>query len=81
MAGSLLGPAFGQDEIEARLDAAGARYTVLGRRGADRAPRSTPLAERKAVGWFQGRMEFGPRALGARSILGDPRARRDAEAR
>jgi carbamoyltransferase len=73
MSGSLLGPAFAQDEIEARLDAAGARYTVLAEDALIDATVDALVAQ-KAVGWFQGRMEFGPRALGARSILGDPRA-------
>jgi carbamoyltransferase len=73
MSGSLLGPSFPQGEIEARLRAAGARYAVLGERELlDRTVGA--LIDQKAVGWFQGRMEFGPRALGARSILGDPRA-------
>jgi carbamoyltransferase len=72
MQGSFLGPEFGQDAIEARLTKAGARFVVLPDdvflgRTAD------CLANGDAVGWFQGRMEFGPRALGARSILGDPR--------
>ena len=49
------------------------------RRRADRAHRATRWPTGKAVGWFQGRMEFGPRALGARSILGDPRSPDDAE--
>jgi carbamoyltransferase len=73
MQGSYLGPAFSQDEIEKRLAAAGAIFTTvtdepdLYRRTCD------ALEAGHAVGWFQGRMEFGPRALGARSILGDPR--------
>ncbi len=72
MAGSYLGPAYGQDDIEARLARSGAVFsvsdetTMLGR--------TVDALERgDAVGWFQGRMEFGPRALGGRSILGDPR--------
>lgn len=73
MAGSYLGPEFNQDEIEARLRAAGGRYEVLDE-GAMINATVDALVEQKAVGWFQGRMEFGPRALGARSILGDPRA-------
>ena len=73
MQGSYLGPEFAQAEIETRLTAAGARFTVLDdeRVIADTA---RALADEKAVGWFQGRMEFGPRALGGRSILGDPRS-------
>jgi carbamoyltransferase len=73
MRGAYLGPAFSQGEIEARLKACGARFEVK---------EDTPLiadcaedlAQGKALGWFQGRMEFGPRALGNRSILGDPRS-------
>ena len=73
MHGALLGPAFSPDEIRATLDAAGARYETL----ADDALIDTTaeaLASGYAVGWFQGRMEFGPRALGNRSILGDARS-------
>jgi carbamoyltransferase len=73
MAGSYLGPEFAQDEIERRLAAAGARFEVLGEAAMIEAVAAS-LAEGAAVGWFQGRMEFGPRALGARSILGDPRS-------
>jgi carbamoyltransferase len=73
MSGSLLGPSFSQVEIERRLTAAGAKFTVLGETEmVDRTAEA--LSEQKAVGWFQGRMEFGPRSLGARSILGDPRS-------
>jgi len=73
MAGSYLGPAFAQPDIEARLTKAGARFTSLTEDDViDTVARA--LADGKAVGWFQGRMEFGPRALGARSILGDPRS-------
>jgi carbamoyltransferase len=73
MAGSYLGPAFEQEEIERRLAAAGARYSVLGEADLIEAA-AEALAAGQAVGWFQGRMEFGPRALGARSILGDARS-------
>ncbi len=73
MAGSYLGPDFPQDEIERRLAAAGARFDVLDEAALIEAVAAS-LAEGAAVGWFQGRMEFGPRALGARSILGDPRS-------
>ncbi|QYX79565.1 carbamoyltransferase family protein [Streptomyces akebiae] len=72
MSGSLLGPSYGARETRAFLDGVGAVYTELD-------PRDTPgvvaghLARGAITGWFQGRMEFGPRALGARSILGDPR--------
>lgn len=73
MRGSYLGPAFEQSEIERRLTAVGARFTVLDDSAlADSG--AAALAEGKALGWFQGRMEFGPRALGGRSILGDARS-------
>jgi carbamoyltransferase len=75
MNGGYLGPEFGQQEIERRLTAAGARFTVLD----EEALLSScvdALVSEQAVGWFQGRMEFGPRALGARSILGDARSPR-----
>ncbi len=72
MAGSYLGPEFDDGETQTRLEAAGARYAILPR---DQLLERTAhaLAHGKAVGWFQGRMEFGPRALGNRSILADPR--------
>src|SRR5664279_3214472 len=73
MAGSFLGPEFSQAEIERRLTAAGAKFDVLAE-DAMIAATAQALAGEKAVGWFQGRMEFGPRSLGARSILGDPRS-------
>jgi carbamoyltransferase len=73
MHGSYLGPAFAQADVEAQLRAAGARFHVLPvRELIDTTARA--LADGKAVGWFQGRMEFGPRALGGRSILGDARS-------
>ena len=73
MSGAYLGPAFPQMEVESRLRALGARFTVVDDRTLlDRTV--TALVDGKAVGWFQGRMEFGPRALGARSILADPRS-------
>jgi carbamoyltransferase len=73
MAGSYLGPAFATNDIKQRLDAAGAKYHQLGDDALiDEA--ANALASEKVVGWFQGRMEFGPRALGGRSILGDPRS-------
>ena len=73
MSGSFLGPSFAQADIERRLAAEGARFTSVSE---DQMIETTAsaLAGQKAVGWFQGRMEFGPRALGARSILGDPRS-------
>jgi carbamoyltransferase len=73
MRGSYLGPVFAQAEIEQRLRAAGAVFTAMSTEEM-LAATAAALAEEKAVGWFQGRMEFGPRALGGRSILGDPRS-------
>jgi carbamoyltransferase len=73
MKGAYLGPSFSQDEIEQQLTYVGAKFLKL-------KPREIienvvdALAAEKAVGWFQGRMEFGPRALGSRSILGDARS-------
>ncbi|MEO0619477.1 MAG: carbamoyltransferase [Pseudomonadota bacterium] len=72
MAGSYLGPEFAQQEIEQRLAGAGAVFDVMG--DEQLLPTTAArLADGDAVGWFSGRMEFGPRALGGRSILGDPR--------
>ncbi|MEQ1852110.1 MAG: carbamoyltransferase [Chthoniobacteraceae bacterium] len=71
--GSLLGPAFSDAEIRAFLDAQGAVYRHYADEHALLRDIATELAGGKIVGWFHGRMEFGPRALGARSILGDPR--------
>ena len=74
MKGSYLGPQYSQDEIERRLTACGASFKVLPS-AADMIDESAELlANEKVLGWCQGRMEFGPRALGARSILGDPRS-------
>ncbi len=73
MRGSYLGPAYGQQEIEARLTACGARFKVLSEDELIEAC-ARSLAEGEALGWHQGRMEFGPRALGNRSILGDARS-------
>lgn len=73
MSGGYLGPDYAQSDIEARLGAAGATFDVLSEEEMIESVASA-LAEEKAVGWFQGRMEFGPRALGGRSILGDPRS-------
>ncbi len=73
MKGSYLGPEYTQDDIEKRLTAAGARFTshtdseVI-------ALTAQALSEGKAVGWHQGKMEFGPRSLGGRSIIADPRS-------
>ena len=74
MKGAYLGPAFSAEEIRVRLDELGAVYHELERSELlDRTARL--LADQDVVGWFNGRMEFGPRALGSRSILGDPRSR------
>ena len=73
MHGSYLGPAFAQTDIETRLRQAGARFRVVDEPELIRLT-AKALADGQAVGWFQGRMEFGPRALGARSILGDARS-------
>jgi carbamoyltransferase len=73
MSGAFLGPDFSQADIERRLTAAGAKFAVSGEEQMIETT-ARALAEEKAVGWFQGRMEFGPRSLGARSILGDPRS-------
>jgi carbamoyltransferase len=73
MKGAYLGPSFSQHEIERRLQAAGARFQALEDDCVLKACVDA-LVTGKAVGWFQGRMEFGPRALGARSILGDARS-------
>ena len=73
MAGSYLGPEYSDDEIEQRLAAAGGKLTRLTREQLIEQT-AQALADEKAVGWMQGRMEFGPRSLGARSILGDARS-------
>ena len=73
MKGSYLGTEFNQSEIEKELNNAGANYEILKYEELiDKA--AELLSNEKAIGWFQGRMEFGPRALGSRSILGDPRS-------
>ena len=73
MQGSYLGPEYSQKEIEEHLDKAGAKYEIFkDEELLDKT--ATDLSKEEAIGWFQGRMEFGPRALGGRSILGDPRS-------
>jgi carbamoyltransferase len=72
MAGSYLGPQYNEANIAERLTAAGAHFEILDEETVI-ARTADALVEAKAIGWFQGRMEFGPRALGGRSILGDPR--------
>src|SRR3989454_8384200 len=75
MKGAYLGPEFSAEEIEEFLRSVGAVYERVERNTL--LPRvAALLASEKVVGWFNGRMEFGPRALGARSILGDPRSPR-----
>jgi carbamoyltransferase len=73
MSGSYLGPAYTQKEIEQRLEVLGAKFEVLNNEDLINTTVKM-LASGKAVGWHQGRMEFGPRALGGRSILADPRS-------
>ena len=73
MSGSYLGPSYEVDEIAARLGVLGATFHTLDDDQLFEIA-AAALADEKVVGWFQGRMEFGPRALGNRSILGDPRS-------
>jgi carbamoyltransferase len=73
MLGSYLGPAFSEDSIRETLDAVNANYQVVDDDTLFNDVAQT-LTDEKVVGWFQGRTEFGPRALGNRSILGDPRS-------
>lgn len=72
--GSLLGPQFSNSEIAAFLDREGVKYTRCDSDQSLIENVTQILTEEKVVGWFQGRMEYGPRALGARSIIGDPRS-------
>jgi len=73
MCGAYLGPEFSDNEIEAELVLCGATFHLLEKETlVERV--ATALVEQKAVGWMQGRMEFGPRALGGRSIIADPRS-------
>ncbi len=73
MKGSYLGTEFNQDEIEKELNAVGANFETFEYKELI-SKTAEFLSNEKAIGWFQGRMEFGPRALGSRSILGDPRS-------
>ncbi len=73
MKGSYLGPEYSQDDIDARLTRAGATFETLDEASMIEVT-AQALADGQAVGWFQGRMEFGPRALGGRSFLGDARS-------
>jgi carbamoyltransferase len=75
MKGSYLGPEFGDAAIERFLQSVGAPYSPLNRDDLHERVAAL-LADERVIGWFDGRMEFGPRALGARSILGDPRSPR-----
>ncbi len=72
--GSLLGPGCNNTEIKGYLDSVGARYTHFVREDELCTNVADAISSEKVVGWFQGRMEFGPRALGARSIIGDARS-------
>jgi len=72
-AGSLLGPSFDDTRIRTMLDQRGITYEYYASEEKLLENVAAALAEQQVVGWFQGRMEFGPRALGGRSILGDPR--------
>jgi carbamoyltransferase len=73
MQGSYLGPEYAQDEIEKELEKIGAVYQTKTEEDLIDCT-AEDLSKGEAIGWFQGRMEFGPRALGGRSILGDPRS-------
>ena len=73
MKGSYLGTEFSQNDIEKELSSIGANYETLNYENLINKT-AEYLSNEKAIGWFQGRMEFGPRALGSRSILGDPRS-------
>ena len=74
--GALLGPSFSNDEIRAFLDARGVKYHYVADEDELLRRTAAAMVEEKVVGWFQDRMEFGPRALGARSIIGDARSER-----
>ena len=73
MRGSYLGPEYSSEQIRAQLDSIDAKYSVLDDETLFKRTAQL-LAEENVIGWFQGRMEFGPRALGGRSIIGDPRS-------
>ena len=74
MKGAYLGPEFSVAEIEAELNHCGAVYRKCSKK--EHIEEVAALADEKAVGWMQGRMEFGPRALGGRSIIADPALQR-----
>ena len=73
MKGSYLGPEYSQDQIENELTSIGGKFETVNYENLINQT-ADYLSKEKAIGWFQGRMEFGPRALGGRSILGDPRS-------
>ena len=73
MKGSYLGPSFNNEKIEIVLNSIGAKYNKLSENDLIQVV-AEELKNQKTVGWFQGKMEFGPRALGARSIIADPRS-------
>lgn len=73
MRGSYLGPKFSNEEVKAKLNSLGAKFKKYDNENELISTVSNKINQKKIVGWFQGRMEFGPRALGARSILADPR--------
>ena len=73
MRGSYLGPQYGQEQIESSFKELGAKYELMEWQDLN-SKLAGILSDDKVVGWFQGRMEFGPRALGGRSIIGDPRS-------
>ena len=73
MQGAYLGPSFDSEDVCARLTSCGAKFDVMDS-STMYEELATLLAEGKVMGWFQGKMEFGPRALGGRSIIGDPRS-------
>ena len=73
MQGSYLGPQYSQKEIEEKLNSLRAKFEILNEENLINKT-AEDLSKGHAIGWFQGRMEFGPRALGARSIIGDPRS-------
>ena len=75
MQGSYLGPKSSESDITSYLDSVNAKYEILS--NDELLPRlASIIASENVVGWFQGRMEFGPRSLGGRSILGDPRSKK-----
>ena len=74
MKGSYLGPSFDDDTIESKLNSLEAKYTKMSEKDMTDTI-AKELSNQKIVGWFQGRMEFGPRALGSRSIIADPKSK------